>query len=248
MSFTMMAKAKPIQTGNAGRKLVLMMLADIADDHGQCFPSYQHLADVCEMSKRSVMRHISDLEGQGFVIIEHRKGVKQNKSNVYTLDFSSDTQTLPSDTVSPPSSDKLSPITYHSSEPIKEPIKKVNKKSSLCLSDLPDHINFQLMADYIDMRNSIKSPMTQRALTILINEVSRLETLGHDPTALLEAAILNNWKSVYPPRGTLNHANANNQPVNNSAPARVRAVNAARQAQRERAERETNRAPLGGNV
>jgi len=229
----MMAKAKPIQTGSSGCKLVLMMLADIADDRGQCFPSYQHLADVCEMSKRSVIRYVGELERQGFVIIEHRKGVKLNKSNIYTLDFSSDT---------------VSPITYHSSEPIKEPIKKVNKKNSLCLDDLPQHINFQLMADYIDMRNSIKSPMTQRALTILINEVSRLETLGHDPTALLEAAILNNWKSVYPPRGTLNHANANNQPVNNSAPARVRAVNAARQAQRERAERETNRAPLGGDV
>ena len=108
MSFTMMAKAKPIQTGNAGRKLVLMMLADIADDHGQCFPSYQHLADVCEISKRSVIRHINDLEEQGFVIIEHRKGVKLSKSNVYTLNFSSDT---------------VSPITYHSSYPINEPIK-----------------------------------------------------------------------------------------------------------------------------
>ena len=127
----MMAKAKPIQTGNTGRKLVLMMLADIADDHGQCFPSYQHLADVCEMSKRSVIRHISDLEEQSFVIIEHRKGLKFNKSNVYTLNFSSDTlsppsdtQTLPSDTVSPPPSDTVSPITYHSSYPINEPITK----------------------------------------------------------------------------------------------------------------------------
>ena len=73
MSFTMMAKAKPIKTGNSGRKLVLMMLADIADDTGRCFPSYQHIADVCEMSRRSVITHISKLVEADLLNVTLRK-------------------------------------------------------------------------------------------------------------------------------------------------------------------------------
>jgi biotin operon repressor len=87
----MMAKAKPIKTGNSGRKLVLMMLADIADDTGRCFPSYQHVADVCEMSRRSVITHISKLEESGFLNVTHRKskGEMLNSSNVYQLTLNS---------------------------------------------------------------------------------------------------------------------------------------------------------------
>lgn len=121
MSFTMMAKAKPIKTGSAGRKLVLMMMADISDDNGRCFPSYQHIADVCEMSKRSVMTHMAALSDQGLVSIEHRKGVKGNSSNIYRLNIPSESISPPSENLAPPSensalppSENLAPITYHS--------------------------------------------------------------------------------------------------------------------------------------
>ena len=49
------------------------------------------------------------------------------------------------------------------------------------------------------MRKLIKSPMTDRALTMLINKVESLEPLSIDrQKKLLENAIMNNWKSVYP--------------------------------------------------
>jgi biotin operon repressor len=204
----MMAKAKPIKTGNSGRKLVLMMLADIADDNGRCFPSYQHVADVCEMSRRSVMRYVNDLVDQGLLKIEQRRNGKLNQSNIYTLDLKvvteshhpSDTQSLPSDTQSPGGSDTQSPITYHSIEPINEPIKTKAKKG-LSLDGLPDIIDQELLSDYIEMRKSIKAPMTQKALTILVNKIQKLAAEGQDANSLLETAILNNWKSVYPERG-----------------------------------------------
>ena len=49
------------------------------------------------------------------------------------------------------------------------------------------------------MRKLIKSPLTDRALKMLINKVEELEPLSIDrQKMLLETAILNNWKSVYP--------------------------------------------------
>lgn len=49
------------------------------------------------------------------------------------------------------------------------------------------------------MRKLIKSPMTDRALTTLIDKVNTLEPSSIErQKKLLENSIVNNWKSVYP--------------------------------------------------
>lgn len=86
MSVILMAKAWQASVDNAARKLVLMKLADNADDNGFCWPSYKHLAQQCEMSRRTVMRHVDDLMLTGFVKKTVRKGgIYFNKSNVFEL-------------------------------------------------------------------------------------------------------------------------------------------------------------------
>ena len=161
-----MAKAKPIKVGNSGRKLVLMMLADISDDSGRCFPSYQHLADVCEMSRRSVITHILNLQEQDLLTITHRKlkGELINSSNIYHLTLESTAKAdetcgensappseipaLPSATVAPPPSANSAPITYHSSYPINEPIKTKARFIKPLLSDLSKY-----MAEYAEHKS-----------------------------------------------------------------------------------------------
>ena len=91
MSMNLMAKAMSIKVGNPLRKLVLIKLADNANDSGECWPSYQHIADHCECSKSAVKEHISALIKLGFMKKENRIGVnngKGNTSNVYYLNLS----------------------------------------------------------------------------------------------------------------------------------------------------------------
>ena len=86
MSMTLMVAAMKLRVGNPLRKLVLIKLADNASDVGECWPSYQHIADQCEISKRSVMNHITALCEAGLLRKEIRKGgPKGNSSNVYFL-------------------------------------------------------------------------------------------------------------------------------------------------------------------
>ena len=86
MSMTLMVAAMKLRVGNPLRKLVLIKLADNASDVGECWPSYQHIADQCEISKRSVMNHIAALCESGLLLKEVRKGgPKGNSSNVYFL-------------------------------------------------------------------------------------------------------------------------------------------------------------------
>ncbi|MBY8138800.1 helix-turn-helix domain-containing protein [Vibrio fluvialis] len=85
MSMELMVKAMKCKVGNPLRKLVLIKLADNANDQGECWPSYQHIADQCEIGKSTVRKHIKDLETSGLLKIENRKGPKGNASNIYRL-------------------------------------------------------------------------------------------------------------------------------------------------------------------
>ena len=85
----------------------------------------------------------------------------------------------------------------------KDKDKRKKKESSYdgILSSIANDDLRGLYLEYIKMRKMIKAPMTDRALTMLINKVNELEpnSLGNQKK-LLEIAIMNNWKSVYPLR------------------------------------------------
>lgn len=87
MSFKLVAKAFDIKVGNPLRKMVLIKLADQANDDGECWPSYESIAKSCEISRRSVINHIKWLSENGFLRIEKRynHNAKKNYTNVYHL-------------------------------------------------------------------------------------------------------------------------------------------------------------------
>ncbi|HIB9044522.1 TPA: helix-turn-helix domain-containing protein [Citrobacter braakii] len=131
----LMAQAMSIKVGNPLRKLVLIKLADNANDKGECWPSYQHIADHCECSKTAVRDHVNALIDMGFLSKENRVGInngKGNTSNVYYIHLNRGAMP-PKDTApmssygTPIAPDGIAPIapdgtrTSHSFEPVKEP-------------------------------------------------------------------------------------------------------------------------------
>lgn len=76
-------------------KLVLLALADCADDNLQCFPSYNHISKKASISISTAKRIIKKLEQIGVLKKQHRfkKGKKQQTSNIYTLTFGGSTLT-----------------------------------------------------------------------------------------------------------------------------------------------------------
>ena len=104
------------EVGNPARKLVLLKLADNANDDGVCFPSYQYIADKCEMSKRSAISHIDDLIKMGFVSKKARKNKDGSSTNLYLLHLTkgSENSALGSENSALGGSENSAPITSHS--------------------------------------------------------------------------------------------------------------------------------------
>ena len=87
MSMELMVKAMKTKVGNPLRKLVLIKLADNANDMGECWPSYQHVADQCEIARSTVKSHIRELEKAGLVRREYRRKGELNQSNLFHLNL-----------------------------------------------------------------------------------------------------------------------------------------------------------------
>ncbi|EHF0374091.1 helix-turn-helix domain-containing protein [Salmonella enterica] len=155
MSMMLMVKAMQIKVGNPLRKLVLLKLADNASDQGECWPSYQYIADQCEISKRSVMNHIDELCKSGLLKKVFRKGPKGNATNVYILTIpgagdspgvvqeihqGSAGDSLPGAGYSPGGSAGAAPRISHSFEPVNEPLNTQAAKAACAIGVNNHHI------------------------------------------------------------------------------------------------------------
>lgn len=209
MSMELMVKAMKTVVGNPLRKLVLIKLADNASDQGECWPSYQHIAEQCEISKRSVMNHIDALIEAGFVTKELRKGgPKGNSSNVYRLHFggAGAAPGVVQEIHQGGAGDSLggsagaAPRTSHSSEPVIEPEQgacapraaKAPKFDPL--TACPANVSLDAWADWCQHRREIRKPLTAASCRHQAKQLA-----GHpNPDHVLHLSIANGWTGLFP--------------------------------------------------
>jgi hypothetical protein len=89
MSIELLNKALKVQNLSPTKKLILLILANYADENGSCYPSHQHLANLCGLqTTKSIKSAIKEFESLGFLKKQNRK-LKNggNTSNRYILNF-----------------------------------------------------------------------------------------------------------------------------------------------------------------
>lgn len=76
MSYQAQTWASKCKTDSIGAQFILVVLANYADESGECFPSISTLAEQTRQSPATVRRRLRDLEEQGFI-----ERVEQFRSN-----------------------------------------------------------------------------------------------------------------------------------------------------------------------
>lgn len=224
-----MVKAMKLTVGNPNRKLVLLKLADNASDSGECWPSYQHIAEQCEISRCSAMNHIKKLEQDGFLkVVKRRKSATESMTNIYllTLDRDSEnislggeTDSLGGENISLGGSETVSPRTSHYLEPVNEPKKTKAKKAA---KKPAIHAVSKIERLLLAYRKSIGKPLkTRKGLKMLVNSIdSCAKQWGVRRSLVTNHLRRHEWQSINPtfrnpfqqqanfPQG-VNHGNAN---------------------------------------
>jgi hypothetical protein len=199
---------------NLKSKGLLSMVLSLPDDWNYTIGG---LVAICRESESAVKSALNELKKYGYLRIDKVMPNKENGGRyeyIYNI-FEQppkkqaegiqgvENQPLENQTVE---NNPLYKDTYLSNTDIQNTdISSKNKKKERkptgydeILSNIPDDDLRELYIEYIKMRKLIKSPMTDRALTMLIKKVNELESSTERQKMLLETAIMNNWKSVYP--------------------------------------------------
>ncbi|HHF6587747.1 TPA: helix-turn-helix domain-containing protein [Haemophilus influenzae] len=185
MSMRLMVQAMNCKVGNPARKLVLLKLADNANDDGICFPSYQYIADKCEMTRRSAISHIECLIKMGLVSKKERKNKDGSISNLYFLHLEQGSENFALG-----GSENISPITSHSLEPVNEPKKTTQKSESEILLERFG-ITGQLAKDSIAHRKTKRGAISETQLSRLQKQADKA---GISICEVVEICIERNWQ------------------------------------------------------
>lgn len=145
MSVEAIAWASKQRTGSPGAKLVLIALANYANDSGQCWPSQATLAMWTEQSDRTIRTHLATLESMGLITRQAREVAGAFASDLITLNMGQ-RQILPAEKISDGKKQQI-PAEKFSGNPSIEPSIKHTKGSQLPEGFQPNETHRQLAAE-----------------------------------------------------------------------------------------------------
>lgn len=192
-------------------KLVLISLADQANDDGVCWPGVGSIARRTCLSERSVQRAIGDLESRRMLYRVPRPGT----STVYRL---TPPPSEGGDTLTPRRADTLGVPDSHpggdapsptgrqpDTQSVSEPSMNRQGTTAGPAGKLPGFIPAEPWADFEKMRKAKRAPLTDRARVLMWRRLDKLRAAGEDLEAVLEQSILHSWSNVFAIKGE-NHA------------------------------------------
>lgn len=156
MSVEAISWASKQRTGSPGAKLVLIALANYANERNECWPSQATLAEWTEMSDRTIRTHLAGLESMGMIHRATRPMAGFFTSDLITLNLGQ-RQILPAEKISVGKKAQI-PAEEFSGKPSKEPSLKTNKGVQLPEGFKPGSAHETMAADLqIDLASEFEA-------------------------------------------------------------------------------------------
>lgn len=173
---------------------IILMEIDSLDKEDGCFASNEYLAKFCQCSQSKVSSAISKLKKLGYIRVKSFDGRKRFLESCMSFSVGQTT--------------KKEKSAYQNLEEIvlEDSTSKSTNKHKRRSDEFQEAIhgftdNSELQAaiwDFIEHRKQMKAPMSTRSLTLLLNRLNKLASDERTQVAILNEAIMNGWKSVYP--------------------------------------------------
>ena len=185
-----------------GEKIVLLSLADNANDNGHCWPSMATIAKRAGMTTRGAQKIVQRLCEQGHLT----QTIVVGKGANYLVH--------PRTTFTPeqrsPANEKTHTPERRSDKPSRTIIKdkkatpshpSVRAKPAFVL---PDSIPADAWAGFLEMRKRKRANPTERAKHLLVAKLQRFADAGQPPGDVLDQSTANGWTDIYELKGQSN--------------------------------------------
>lgn len=195
-------------------KVLYGEITALCNEKGYCWASNSYFAELYGVKTRTVINWINSLINGGYIktSIQYEEGTKiVKKRKIFICDIQikpiNDNCTTPSQkNLTTPSQKNL---TYNNTD-INNTVNNKKENIKRKVFDYSDNEQLrQVIFKFIDFRKNIKNPMSEYAITLLLNKLDRLTESEETKIEILNQSILNGWKSVYPLKEEVNN-NAGN--------------------------------------
>lgn len=203
-------------------KLVLLALADFADEIGHCWPAVARIVEMTGLSERAVRGAITSLEASGALAM-NRGGNGRGHSSRYRLRINEPLERVQE--MHPNACEKgaagaervhvVPERVQHVPERVQElhhvePPRTIKNRQEPPTQGraaapsiaLPEWLPASAWSDYCRHREALgKRAWTQRAAELSIRDLGKLHDQGNDPQAVIEQSIANGWRGLFPIKG-----------------------------------------------
>lgn len=195
----------------------------LCNDKGYCWASNSYFEQLYGVSKQTIINWINSLKKGGYIKtkIEYESNSKTVKQRtIYICDAQVTSKKIK---CASPSKENFSSLVKENCHPSKESLttpgkenftdnntvinntnnitvnkKEIYKEKDNPIESIEDSDLKKAYREFIKMRKQMKSPMTDRAIALLINKLDKMTTDKEMQISILNQSILNGWKSVYP--------------------------------------------------
>lgn len=188
MSIKLMTAVWDREDLSSTQKLVLLSLADWANDDGLCWPSIERIAKKSSLKKRAVQLAIRSLEEMQFIRREEVIG----KGNRYWIH-------IPMQQMHPCIKD-IPPVhqMHETPAPDAPNTSKIHQLTTKYIRrELPECIPVDAWNGWVEMRKQRKKPLTDRAYNQAIDKLVAFKDKGQNITEVLDRSTMNGWTDLY---------------------------------------------------
>lgn len=192
MSVKIMAAVWEREDLDASERLVMLALADHADDDGRCYPSIARLHKRTSMTDRGVQKVIARLVEKGFVSIIQNGG--RSGANLYIVSPTPEPRS-PLNDVHPRTTFTTPPnVVPKTPEPRSPKPSRTIIEPSVIRATLCEVMSEDVADGFIAHRKARRSKLTEHAASLIAKKLR-----GHpDADAVVLRSIENGWTGIFP--------------------------------------------------
>lgn len=191
-------------------KLLFGEITTLCNKTGKCFASNRYFAELYEVEKETVSRWISHLDKQGYInsCIEYKENTKEIVNryiqlNQYPIDKKINT---PIDKKINDNNTSNNITRFNNKENKKEigtelgqcPVLKEKESDiSNIIESIENEKLKTTLKEFIKMRKSIKKPLTEYGLELIIKKLNKMSVNVDEQVQILEQSIENCWQGLF---------------------------------------------------
>lgn len=187
---------------------LLLIISSLTAEKGYCYASNNYLAEIFKTNVVTISRKIKNLEEKKYISIEYeKKGCLVISRKIRLTKMLTAINKNVNRAINKNVKDNNINNINNTNINNKKERKKETSYDKIINSMIEDEEIKNSIYEFIKMRNLIKKPMTDRALTMLINKLEKLSSDKDIQIKILEQSIFKNWADIYELKGDNNDGN-----------------------------------------